>query len=44
MEQLISFASDNGMLSAVWVALVVMSSLQQLKCKCHRLNKSAHKI
>ncbi|WP_339366122.1 hypothetical protein, partial [Vallitalea maricola] len=31
MEQLISFASDNGMLSAVWVALVVMIIVTTVK-------------
>jgi rhodanese-related sulfurtransferase len=31
MEQLIAFASDNGMLSAVWVALVVMIIVTTIK-------------
>ena len=33
MEQLISFASNNGMLSAVWVALVVMIIVTTIKMK-----------
>jgi rhodanese-related sulfurtransferase len=31
MEQLITFASENGMLSAVWVALVVMIIVTTIK-------------
>ena len=31
MEQLITFASNNGMLSAVWVALVVMIIVTTIK-------------
>jgi rhodanese-related sulfurtransferase len=31
MEQLISFASNNGMLSAIWVALVVMIIVTTIK-------------
>ena len=31
MEQFITFASDNGMLSAVWVALVVMIIVTTIK-------------
>lgn len=31
MEQLIAFASNNGMLSAVWVALVVMIIVTTIK-------------
>ncbi|WP_019027133.1 rhodanese-like domain-containing protein [Colwellia piezophila] len=33
MEQLITFAGDNGMLSAVWVALVVMIIVTTIKMK-----------
>ena len=33
MEQLIAFASNNGMLSAVWVALVVMIIVTTIKMK-----------
>ena len=33
MEQLIAFASSNGMLSAVWVALVVMILVTTIKMK-----------
>ncbi|ALO35916.1 hypothetical protein CMT41_15190 [Colwellia sp. MT41] len=33
MEQLITFAVDNGMLSAVWVALVVMIIFMTIKMK-----------
>ncbi len=33
MEQLITFASSNGMLSAVWVALVVMIIVTTIKMK-----------
>ncbi|OUR74871.1 rhodanese-like domain-containing protein [Colwellia psychrerythraea] len=33
MEQLITFASDNGMLSAVWVALVVMIIVTTVRMK-----------
>ena len=33
MEQLITFASNNGMLSAVWVALVVMIIVMTVKMK-----------
>lgn len=33
MEQLIAFASNNGMLSAVWVALVVMIIVTTVKMK-----------
>lgn len=33
MEQLITFASENGMLSAVWVALVVMIIVTTIKMK-----------
>ncbi len=33
MEQLITFASANGMLSAVWVALVVMIIVTTIKMK-----------
>lgn len=33
MEQLITFAGENGMLSAVWVALVVMIIVTTVKMK-----------
>ena len=33
MEQLITFAGENGMLSAVWVALVVMIIVTTIKMK-----------
>ena len=33
MEQLITFAGNNGMLSAVWVALVVMIIVTTIKMK-----------
>ncbi|HCM47701.1 MAG TPA: rhodanese-like domain-containing protein [Colwellia sp.] len=33
MEQLIAFASSNGMLSAVWVALVVMILVTTIRMK-----------
>jgi rhodanese-related sulfurtransferase len=33
MEQLITFASNNGMLSAIWVALVVMIIVSTIKIK-----------
>ena len=33
MEQLITFAGDNGMLSAIWVALVVMIIATTIKMK-----------
>ena len=33
MEQLITFASSNGMLSAVWVALVVMIIVTTIRMK-----------
>ena len=33
MEQFIAFASNNGMLSAVWVALVVMIIVTTIKIK-----------
>jgi len=33
MEQFITFASNNGMLSAVWVALVVMIIVTTIKIK-----------
>ncbi len=33
MEQLITFAGNNGMLSAVWVALVVMLIVTTIKMK-----------
>ena len=39
MEQLISFAGNNGMLSAVWVALVVMIVVTTIKIKMSPIKK-----
>ncbi len=33
MEQLVTFASNNGMLSAIWVALVIMIIVTTIKMK-----------